>query len=144
MRAVTLVGLAVFVVAGCESTMGTTDRLGGGPGGSSGGSRVDSGTGGGSGGEGRDGVDHDGGGDGEVDEMCGCIVGATQACWPGAPAERGLGICADGVQTCGDHGEFAEWGPCTGATLPPAGGTCCEEAEFGLACLDGKDNDCDA
>ena len=82
-------------------------------------------------------------GDGSMDEDCGCSVGATQACWPGRGSDRGMGECRDGTQTCVTHGEFAEWGPCEGAAVPPAGATCCAP-EFGVLCIDGKDNDCDA
>lgn len=65
---------------------------------------------------------------GTVDEGCACITGRTQACYTGAANTRGKGICADGVQTCDDAGQ---WGPCEGEVLP-ADETC-----------DNTDEDCD-
>jgi hypothetical protein len=53
----------------------------------------------------------------------------TQACWAGAPAQRGVGICRDGLQTEQPGGA---WGACEGQVLP--------EPE---RCGDGIDGDCD-
>jgi hypothetical protein len=76
------------------------------------------------------GVDDDG--DGRVDEMCQCEVGASQPCYPGDPTLAGVGQCALGAQTCLENGvEFGAWSACTGAT-PPSDELC-----------DGIDNDCD-
>lgn len=49
-------------------------------------------------------------------EGCPCRSGETAACWTGAPRDRNLGACHDGVQTCrGDaSSEFSSWGPCVG------------------------------
>ncbi|MFT3770587.1 MAG: MopE-related protein [Minicystis sp.] len=52
--------------------------------------------------------------DGVVDNGCACVNGATQPCYPGAPATLGVGACAAGTQTC-VHGQ---WGACTGAVTP--------------------------
>jgi hypothetical protein len=51
---------------------------------------------------------------------CPCpTVGMTAACWPGLRANRGLGICKDGMTTCTQLSEtVAGWGPCQGAVLP--------------------------
>jgi len=65
--------------------------------------------------------------DGETDEGCACVTGATKGCYSGAPGTSGVGVCADGTQTCED----SQWGPCTGDTIPSAE-TC-----------DDLDNDCD-
>jgi len=94
--------------------------------------------------------------DGVIDEDCGCAMGATQACWPGAAEERGVGECRDGVQTCVGSDEFTEWGPCMDAATPRPdelgdgidqdcsggdGGSSCAMAE--ATCNDAADNDCD-
>lgn len=73
-----------------------------------------------------DGLDDDC--DGEVDEGCECITGMTQPCYTGAAGTRGVGMCADGVQTCDGSGQ---WGACEGEVLPEDE-TC-----------DDQDNDCD-
>lgn len=94
--------------------------------------------------------------DGLVDEDCSCGTGATQACWPGDPALRGRGACADGAQSCLMGVEFGAWGACEGATLPSAEveGNCVDEdcdgnlpgcstpcGEF-ETCGNGVDDDC--
>ena len=95
--------------------------------------------------------------DGVIDEDCGCQMGATQACWPGAEAARGTGACRDGVQTCVGSDEFTEWGPCLDAVMPApdelgdgidqdcsggdGGGAACGLVEVG--CTDVADDDCD-
>jgi len=38
--------------------------------------------------------------DGKIDEGCPCTPGTTQACFSGKPANRGVGTCHDGIQTC--------------------------------------------
>lgn len=76
-----------------------------------------------------DGLDNDD--DGEVDEGCACTVGAKQACYTGPFATRNIGACKDGTQSCTKSGEFAAWGPCTGAVEPKA-----EDLD------NGKDDDC--
>ncbi|MBW2457762.1 MAG: hypothetical protein JRI68_24875, partial [Deltaproteobacteria bacterium] len=73
-----------------------------------------------------DGLDNDC--DEEVDEGCPCIDGATQTCYSGDPELLGLGVCAEGQQTCDLTGS---WGDCVGETLP------------GDEQCDGLDNDCD-
>ncbi len=86
-----------------------------------------------------DGFDDDG--DGQVDEDCPCVPGATQACFPGparyasegAPAL--VGSCRMGTQRCEapTGAEFdGRWGACEGAVTPT------EEI-----CGDGLDQDCD-
>lgn len=67
-----------------------------------------------------DGLDNDV--DGVVDEGCYCHPGSVQACFPGAPAEAGVGACTQmGLQSCiyrrGDLGH-GQWGACVGATTP--------------------------
>ena len=63
-----------------------------------------------------DGLDNDG--DSSIDEMCPCTPGLTQACYPGAPTEIGVGPCRQGTQTCLGEEEFGDWGPCTDAIGP--------------------------
>ena len=69
-------------------------------------------------------------------EGCACTAGgAPRACWPymAALANRGMGLCMDGTQTCVSSGtEFSNWGPCTGATLPVAEN-----------CTNGVDDNCE-
>ena len=65
---------------------------------------------------------------GEVDEICPCSTGETRPCFPGTPAQRGLGICTDGLLSCD---EFGQWSDCLGGVYP--------EVEV----CDGADNDCD-
>lgn len=66
-----------------------------------------------------DGLDNDC--DGTVDEGCSCIAGETQACFSGKPAQRNIGTCADGVQTCRvimKGTMYGTWGECKGEILP--------------------------
>ncbi len=67
--------------------------------------------------------------DGEVDEAldCTCRAGETQPCYTGSEETRGVGRCADGVQTCLPTGQ---WGDCEGAVLP------------GTETCNGADDDC--
>ncbi len=67
--------------------------------------------------------------DGAVDEGCSCVLGTTRACFLGPPDRRGIGVCADGLMTCG---EFLQWSPCTGGQFP------------GPEACDGADNDCNS
>jgi hypothetical protein len=67
---------------------------------------------------------------------CACTTpGATRPCYSGDPTTRGVGLCADGSQTCvaGMAGESfgGTWGACGGDTLPAAMETC-----------DGQDHNC--
>ncbi len=65
-----------------------------------------------------------------IDEGCVCPVDATQDCYQGDEATRGVGVCRDGLQTCI---EGRRWSPgCDGQILPSA-----EEC-------DTVDNDCDS
>jgi hypothetical protein len=71
---------------------------------------------------------------GRIDDGCPCGVGELQACFAGEAASRGVGACADGIQTCTVGGvEWGDWGdaPCVGGTTPSA-----EQC-------DGLDHDCD-
>ncbi len=54
---------------------------------------------------------------------CACdAVGEKVACWTGLRANRGLGVCKDGVTTCTQLSENARgWGPCEGQVLPTKG-----------------------
>jgi hypothetical protein len=45
-------------------------------------------------------------------------VGASRACYTGAPGTENVGECHDGTQVCQVLGEFIVWGPCTGDVLP--------------------------
>jgi hypothetical protein len=65
-----------------------------------------------------------------VDEGCPCTQGDVQPCFLGPPGYRGVGACADGMQTCQGQTEFTQWGPCVGGIKPSA-----------EAC-DSLDNDC--
>ena len=38
--------------------------------------------------------------DGMVDDGCACTAGAMRACYDGPASTRGVGVCADGAQTC--------------------------------------------
>ena len=64
---------------------------------------------------------------------CACILGATRACYGGAPATRGVGLCRDGTNTCVGGGSGPTWsGACTGERQPVA-----------EICSNGGDDDCD-
>ncbi|MEM7155244.1 MAG: MopE-related protein [Myxococcota bacterium] len=76
-------------------------------------------------GETCDGTDDDC--DGEVDEDCDCINDEVQDCYTGDPLRVGVGLCAQGTQTCVE----GQWGECVGDVTP--------EAEL----CDGLDNNCD-
>lgn len=56
---------------------------------------------------------------------CACdAVGKTAACWTGLRANRGLGVCKDGVTTCTQLDENTRgWGACEGQVLPTKGET---------------------
>ncbi len=58
-------------------------------------------------------------------EGCPCPAeGMTAPCWPGARANRNLGVCHDGMTTCMQFSELAlGWGPCMGYMLPVPGAT---------------------
>ena len=62
--------------------------------------------------------------DGEIDEGCGCALGATQACG------SSIGQCRQGVQTCSSIANATQWDACVGELLP--------QAEV----CDGIDNNC--
>jgi hypothetical protein len=49
-------------------------------------------------------------------EGCPCArPGEVMSCWTGPAAERNVGACRDGTQTCNSAGEAAaQWGPCLG------------------------------
>src|SRR5262245_18898488 len=48
----------------------------------------------------------------------------TAPCWPGARANRNLGICKDGTTQCQPTQEGRSvWGPCEGYVLPVQGAT---------------------
>jgi hypothetical protein len=71
---------------------------------------------------------------GRIDDGCPCAPGETQACFVGEHANRGVGACRNGVQTCNANGtEWSDWGnsQCEGGREPM------EEA------CDGTDRDCD-
>ncbi len=81
--------------------------------------------------------------DGSVEEDCGCLPGAEQRCFRGTLAQRGVGACTDGTQTCTDGLEFGTWGPCVGDTAPAE--EVCDAARVDEDC-DGATNegcDCD-
>jgi hypothetical protein len=71
--------------------------------------------------------------DGEVDDGCECIPGATRPCYEGPAGTRGIGLCRDGVQRCeaGAGGVGSRWSLCEGATLPS------------MELCNGADDDCD-
>ena len=80
-----------------------------------------------------DGIDNDCDGDTDMaDSDCSCMPGATQSCYTGPSGTQGVGICADGEQTCQQNADGSSWGACTNQTLPK-----------GENCTDGVDNDCD-
>ncbi len=70
----------------------------------------------------------------ESTSECACTPGAEQACWRGAPENRGKGICKDGKQTCDDSGRF--WGPCMEGVYPSS--ITCDDAGFYI----GGDQNC--
>ena len=69
--------------------------------------------------------------DGQVEEDCNCSSGLTQSCFPGSPAQAGVGVCSFGLQRCIGDDEFASWGSCDGAGAPGA-----------EVCGNGIDEDC--
>jgi Notch-like protein len=52
--------------------------------------------------------------DGQVDEGCQCVNGATQSCFTGPASARNVGVCSDGTQLC----VSGQWSSCTGAVVP--------------------------
>lgn len=84
--------------------------------------------------------------DGKIDEGCQCTPGATQACFSGKPANRGVGTCHDGIQTCKSTQMRAvkgDWGDskCIDEILPikdvcdNADNNCNGCVDEGLCCL---------
>ena len=84
--------------------------------------------------------------DGKIDEGCPCTPGATQACFSGKPANRGIGTCHDGIQTCKSSPMRAvkgDWGEskCVDEILPTkdvcdnADNNCNGCVDEGLCCL---------
>ena len=69
--------------------------------------------------------------DNQIDEGCGCMVGATQPCYDGPAGTSGVGLCKSGTQTCVAMGSTSMWGTCMGEVVPAAD-TC-----------DGVDRHCD-
>jgi hypothetical protein len=66
-------------------------------------------------------------------EGCSCTASsAPHACYPATAMGRHTGACKDGMQTCTSSGEFAKYGPCTGAVTP-----------VGEICNNGIDDSCD-
>lgn len=64
--------------------------------------------------------------DGTINEDCTCSPGESFPCFIGPPDRRGLGVCSDGVISCGEFG----WSSCQGS-IGPTQEVC-----------DGQDNDC--
>ena len=92
--------------------------------------------------------------DGKIDEGCLCTPGTTQACFSGKPANRGIGTCHDGIQTCKSSPMRAakgDWGEskCVDDILPTkdvcdnADNNCNGCVDEGLCCLPPIDCDFD-
>jgi len=80
-------------------------------------------------------------GNGYIDEGCFCTHGQTEACWPGDPALRHVGSCADGVMTCDAADiEFPKWSACVGAVTDCGPPRCVPAAEV---CAPGTSRWCD-
>src|SRR5262249_2140836 len=79
---------------------------------------------------------------GVIDEDCFCTPGQVQSCFHGPPGRRGLGVCADGMQTCQGGAEFVSWGECMGGIQPKpetcnkADDDCNGLVDDGLCCAD--------
>ncbi len=71
--------------------------------------------------------------DGEVEEGCACLPGATRSCYAGPAETRGHGLCVEGTMACSQGAEFGTWGSCEGNVGP--GVELCDPAE--------QDEDCD-
>ena len=64
-----------------------------------------------------DGVDNDC--DGETDEGCECLEGATRPCYSGEPGTADLGLCAAGIERCEVTATGSRWsGTCLGEEIP--------------------------
>ncbi|MBI4819230.1 MAG: hypothetical protein HY791_23360 [Deltaproteobacteria bacterium] len=86
---------------------------------------------------------------GMPDMGCTCVLGASQACYTGPVATRGVGLCHDGTQSCVQNGAVTEWGPCAGEQLPASMNTCdgqdhlCNgQPESGCTCVLGTSRAC--
>ncbi|MEM6954875.1 MAG: vWA domain-containing protein [Myxococcota bacterium] len=94
----------------------------------------------------NNGLDDDG--DGQVDEGCRCDPGQRQACYSGAPAEAGEGICLFGEQVCESDFEFSQWGACVGDGSPDVevcdgvDNNCNGEVDEGCECTPGETREC--
>ncbi|RYE76983.1 MAG: hypothetical protein EOO74_07600, partial [Myxococcales bacterium] len=53
---------------------------------------------------------------GTVDDDCDCVNGQTRACYTGAGATQGVGVCRGGTSTCA----AGRWGACAGEITPHA------------------------
>ena len=70
---------------------------------------------------------------GQIDEVCTCVVGAVQDCYDGPNGTKDVGICRGGQQTCEQNGVASQWGDCLGQVLPA-------DQE---SCANALDDDCD-
>ncbi|MFO0606770.1 MAG: MopE-related protein [Polyangiales bacterium] len=58
--------------------------------------------------------------DGNPNTGCGCMMGATRACYTGPAGTSGVGACRAGTQTCVAAAGGTDWGACTGQVIPTA------------------------
>jgi len=90
-------------------------------------------------------------GNGQSDEGCACMAGATETCFLGAPPKAGVGACKLGQQVCEKtSGEIpgSHWGACIGAGAPATevcngvDDDCDGQVDPGCACPPGSSLSC--
>jgi hypothetical protein len=67
--------------------------------------------------------------DGQVDEVCTCVVGTVEDCYDGPAATKNVGICKPGQHSCVKNGVASKWTDCLGEVTPAAAEDCANQLD---------------